>query len=96
MKQYPNKESKALGRLIKMAIKTSPHTLKAVCKTLGTVTEQTLHNWINGNSVPDALQLKELARITGKALDYFYGESEISPTLLKAITRIVKGQAAKN
>lgn len=38
------------------------------------VTENTIKNWIDGKTVPDSYQLQKIAEVTGKSIDWFYGE----------------------
>jgi len=60
-----------------------PERLKAARRLLGRgaytrmavvsgVSEQTVRNWAQGKSEPDATQLHAIADLTGKPLDFFF------------------------
>ena len=95
MAKYPTRESREFGRRLRLGIKGSTYNQKQICE-LVEIGVQTLQNWLRGDSVPDALQMKKVSLLVEKPLGYFHGDEELSPVLMRAIKKIIKNQSAKN
>lgn len=81
--EYPDQEKKGLGLRLKSARQRKGLTQQQVADWFGLKTKATVSAWEVGTNVPDALQLKRLAKLYDISGDALLWEDSLTPHAMK-------------